>query len=79
MNPVDFEKFDLLSDEEKIKVYAEWSDDDWYNYFVSKGTITLNEFCEKLKEVAYKAMEKKFGPDWNRTETDTDKKQERQF
>ena len=54
MDTIDFEKFELLSEEEMIKVCASWNDDDWYNYFVSKGTITLDEFCEKIKEAAYK-------------------------
>ena len=60
MTATDFEKSESLSEEEKNEC-ARWSDEDWFNYFVSKGTITLNEFCEKIKEATYKIANEKYG------------------
>ena len=64
MNNIDFEKFEQLSEEERKKVAADWSDEDWFNYFANKGTITLEEFRTELKAATYKIAKEKYGCDY---------------
>lgn len=61
MSEIDFEKFELLTEAEQKIVCAKWNDDDWFNYFASKGTITLEEFRAELKAAAHKIAKKKYG------------------
>lgn len=60
MTDIDFEKFEQLSEVEKKKVVAAWTDEDWFSYFASKGTITMEEFRAELKEVAHKVAQEKY-------------------
>ena len=56
---IDFEKFEQLSEEEKKAISLKWTDEDWFNYFASKGTITMEEFRAKLKEAAHMKWRKR--------------------
>lgn len=60
MTDIDFEKFEILSEEEKKKVAADWTDEEWFNYFASKGTISLEEFLAELKKAAHKVAQEKY-------------------
>ena len=60
MTDIDFEKFEILSEEEKKKVAADWTDEEWFNYFASKGTISLEEFRAELKKAAHKVLQEKY-------------------
>lgn len=60
MTDIDFEKFEQLPEEEKKAITSNWTDEDWFNYFASKGTVTLEEFRAELKEAAYEVAQEKY-------------------
>ena len=64
MTDIDFEKFEQLFEEERKKEAACWTDEDWFNYFASKGTVTLEEFRTELKSATYKIAKEKYGCDY---------------
>ena len=67
MNPVDFEKFDLLSDEEKQSISAQWTDEEWCEYYINQGAVTIDEFFQELEEEAIKMANEKYGNTHNKT------------
>jgi len=60
MIDIDFEKFEQLSEEEKKAISLKWADEDWFNYFASKGTVTLEEFRAKLKVATHEKYLEKY-------------------
>lgn len=61
MTTIDFEKFESLSDEEKQAISAQWTDEEWCDYYIKQGTVTIDEFFQELEEEAIKMANEKYG------------------
>ena len=61
MTTIDFEKFESLSDEEKQAISAQWTDEEWCDYYIKLGTVTIDEFFQELEEEAIKMANEKYG------------------
>jgi hypothetical protein len=60
---IDWQKFDLLTEDEQIEIKETWGDRDWQRWYERFGYLTLDEFGEFLMEI----IEKEFGDESNNT------------
>ena len=60
MTAIDFEKFELLSEEEKQAISAQWTNEEWCDYYIKQGTVTIDEFFQELEEEAIKMAKEKY-------------------
>ena len=44
MDTIDFEKFELLTEEEQMAITSKWTDEDWGDYYKFMGTVTIDDF-----------------------------------
>ena len=44
MTDIDFEKFEILSEDEKKKVAADWTDEEWFNYLQARELSRWKNF-----------------------------------
>ena len=59
MSPIDFEKFELLTEAEQMAITSKWTDEDWGEYYMKRGGVSIDDFFQELEEEAIKmAMEK---------------------
>jgi NTP pyrophosphatase (non-canonical NTP hydrolase) len=52
---IDWQKFDLLTEDEQIEIKETWGDSDWQRWYDRFGYWTIEEFDEILKEITIKA------------------------
>lgn len=67
MPAIDFEKFESLSEEEKQAISAQWTDEEWCEYYINQGAVTIDEFFQELEEEAIKMANEKYGNTHNKT------------
>ena len=71
MDTIDFEKFETLSEEEKMAITSKWTDEDWGEYYMKGGGVSIDEFFQELEEETIKMAKEKYGT--HRTATDAEK------
>ena len=59
MTDIDFEKFEQLSEEEKRKVAADWTDEDWGEYYMNGGGVSIDDFFQELEDETVKMAREK--------------------
>lgn len=60
MTDIDFEKFEQLSEEEKLAIKKTWGEREWCDYFEKDGYVSCEEFFQELKKGTIKMAQEKY-------------------
>ena len=60
MTDIDYEKFELLSEEEKKAITSKWTDDDWGEYYMNGGAVSIDDFFQELENETIKMAQEKY-------------------
>ena len=60
---MDFNKLELLTEEEQNEEKGKWTLDDWIAYYTKDGVMTLDELHRYTLDLVYKKLEMKYGSD----------------
>lgn len=58
---LDFNKLELLTEEELNEEKGKWTLDDWIAYYTKNGVMTHEEMRQYTLDLAYKMLEMKYG------------------
>lgn len=60
MNNIDFEKFEQLSEEERKAITSKWTDEDWGEYYINGGAVSIDDFFQELEIETIKMAQEKY-------------------
>ena len=60
MIDIDFEKFEQLSEEERKAITSKWTDEDWGEYYINGGAVSIDDFFQKLVIETIKMDQEKY-------------------
>ncbi len=60
MTNIDFEKFEQLSEEERKAITSKWTDEDWGEYYINGGAVSIDDFFQELEIETIKMAQEKY-------------------
>lgn len=61
MGNVDFENFELLTEAEQKAITSKWTDEDWGEYYLNGGGVSIDDFFQELEDETIKMANIKYG------------------
>lgn len=60
MTDIDFEKFEQLSEEERKAITSKWTDEDWGEYYMNGGAVSIDDFFQELEDETIEMAQEKY-------------------
>ena len=60
MTDIDFEKFEQLSEERRKVITSKWTDEDWGEYYMNGGAVSIDDFFQELEDETIKMAQEKY-------------------
>ena len=57
----EFKHLEMLTESQLIEEQANWSGQQWHDYFTQEGEMTLDEFSQYAKEEILNTIKEKYG------------------